>query len=92
MVLSQNAVSSSLVSRCLTKTFFLSIEYEDKLRQQQTQSCYPDRIMRLKHFCSYSLADEVLLKGKRKSEQGEGEDLKDSPKKKQKISGNTINL
>ncbi|XP_009325175.1 PREDICTED: zinc finger protein 512 isoform X1 [Pygoscelis adeliae] len=30
---------------------------------------------------------EVLLKGKRKSEQGEGEDLKDSPKKKQKISG-----
>ncbi|NXT19815.1 ZN512 protein, partial [Syrrhaptes paradoxus] len=32
-------------------------------------------------------AGEVLLKGKRKSEQGEGEDLKDSPKKKQKISG-----
>ncbi|KFO13928.1 Zinc finger protein 512, partial [Balearica regulorum gibbericeps] len=30
---------------------------------------------------------EVLLKGKRKSEQEEGEDLKDSPKKKQKISG-----
>ncbi|XP_037248059.1 uncharacterized protein LOC119150059 isoform X2 [Falco rusticolus] len=30
---------------------------------------------------------EVLLKGKRKSEQGEGEDLPDSPKKKQKISG-----
>ncbi|KAK4825011.1 hypothetical protein QYF61_023015 [Mycteria americana] len=35
---------------------------------------------------------DVLLKGKRKSEQGEGEDLKDSPKKKQKISGNTNNL
>ncbi|KAM6404746.1 zinc finger protein 512 isoform 5-T5 [Pluvialis apricaria] len=32
-------------------------------------------------------AGEVLLKCKRKSEQGEGEDLKDSPKKKQKISG-----
>ncbi|XP_054678798.1 zinc finger protein 512 isoform X8 [Grus americana] len=32
-------------------------------------------------------AGEVLLKGKRKSEQEEGEDLKDSPKKKQKISG-----
>ncbi|XP_068792701.1 zinc finger protein 512 isoform X3 [Struthio camelus] len=32
-------------------------------------------------------AGEVLLKGKRKSEQGEDEDLKDSPKKKQKISG-----
>ncbi|XP_040409982.1 zinc finger protein 512 isoform X5 [Cygnus olor] len=31
-------------------------------------------------------AGEVLLKGKRKSEEGEGEDLKDSPKKKQKIS------
>ncbi|XP_075000734.1 zinc finger protein 512 isoform X4 [Calonectris borealis] len=30
---------------------------------------------------------EVLLKGKRKSEQGEGEDLKDSPRKKQKILG-----
>ncbi|XP_074942389.1 zinc finger protein 512 isoform X6 [Phalacrocorax aristotelis] len=30
---------------------------------------------------------EVLLKGKRKSEQGEHEDLIDSPKKKQKISG-----
>ncbi|XP_065486625.1 zinc finger protein 512 isoform X3 [Caloenas nicobarica] len=28
-----------------------------------------------------------VLKGKRKSEQGEGEDLKDSPKKKQKILG-----
>ncbi|NXG60593.1 ZN512 protein, partial [Hemiprocne comata] len=28
---------------------------------------------------------EVLLKGKRKSEQGQGEDLKDCPKKKQKI-------
>ncbi|NWQ80936.1 ZN512 protein, partial [Columbina picui] len=28
-----------------------------------------------------------VLKGKRKSEQGEGEDLKDSPKKKQKTSG-----
>ena len=32
------------------------------------------------------------MKGKRKSEQGDGEDLKDSPKKKQKISGNTNNL
>ncbi|XP_054050352.1 zinc finger protein 512 isoform X4 [Rissa tridactyla] len=32
-------------------------------------------------------AGEVLLKCKRKSEQGEGEDLKDSPKKKQKILG-----
>ncbi|XP_051626633.1 zinc finger protein 512 isoform X1 [Manacus candei] len=30
---------------------------------------------------------EVLLKGKRKSEQGEGEDVEDSPKKKQKIWG-----
>ncbi|KAF2982075.1 hypothetical protein EK904_014084 [Melospiza melodia maxima] len=30
---------------------------------------------------------EVLLKGKRKSEQREGKDVKDSPKKKQKISG-----
>ncbi|KAM6323678.1 zinc finger protein 512 [Aegotheles albertisi] len=30
---------------------------------------------------------EILLKGKRKSEQGQNEDLKDSPKKKQKISG-----
>ncbi|RMB94035.1 hypothetical protein DUI87_29488 [Hirundo rustica rustica] len=30
---------------------------------------------------------EVLLKGKRKSEQREGRDVKDSPKKKQKISG-----
>ncbi|NXD17832.1 ZN512 protein, partial [Nothocercus nigrocapillus] len=29
---------------------------------------------------------EVVLKGKRKSEEGEDEDLKDSPKKKQKIS------
>ncbi|XP_027559424.1 zinc finger protein 512 isoform X4 [Neopelma chrysocephalum] len=28
---------------------------------------------------------EVLLKGKRKSEQGEGEDVEDSPKKKQKV-------
>ncbi|KAM6326853.1 LOW QUALITY PROTEIN: zinc finger protein 512 [Alca torda] len=32
-------------------------------------------------------AGEVLLKCKRKSEQGEGEDLKDSPKKRQKIWG-----
>lgn len=47
--------------------------------------------MRLKHFCSYSLAGEVL-KGKRKSEQADGEDLKDSPKKKQKILGKTNNL
>ncbi|XP_027559422.1 zinc finger protein 512 isoform X2 [Neopelma chrysocephalum] len=30
---------------------------------------------------------EVLLKGKRKSEQGEGEDVEDSPKKKQKVWG-----
>ncbi|XP_064506953.1 zinc finger protein 512 isoform X2 [Pseudopipra pipra] len=30
---------------------------------------------------------EVLLKGKRKSEQGEGEDVEDCPKKKQKIWG-----
>ncbi|XP_021400833.1 zinc finger protein 512 isoform X2 [Lonchura striata] len=30
---------------------------------------------------------EVLLKGKRKSEQREGKDVKDSPKKKRKISG-----
>ncbi|XP_061206270.1 zinc finger protein 512 isoform X1 [Neopsephotus bourkii] len=32
-------------------------------------------------------AGEVLLKGKRKSEEVESEDLKDSPKKKRKISG-----
>ncbi|XP_054035833.1 zinc finger protein 512 isoform X3 [Dryobates pubescens] len=32
-------------------------------------------------------AGEVLLKGKRKSEHRENEDLKDSPKKKEKISG-----
>ncbi|XP_050186846.1 zinc finger protein 512 [Myiozetetes cayanensis] len=30
---------------------------------------------------------EVLLKGKRKSEQGEGEDVEESPKKKQKLCG-----
>lgn len=32
------------------------------------------------------------MKGKRKSEEVESEDLKDFPKKKQKISGNTNNL
>lgn len=32
------------------------------------------------------------MKGKRKSEEREGKDVKESPKKKQKISGNTNNL
>ena len=44
-------------------------------------------LIRLKHFFSCLLA-EVLLKGKRKSVHRESEDLKDPPKKKQKISGN----
>lgn len=43
MFLSWKTISSSLVSNCLTKTFFFfrSIEYEEKLRQQTDTKLLP---------------------------------------------------